>query len=352
MFLQFMMAAPYVEYIRQLGQYSSDGLQFLLKNMKLDSKKQSVFYEVIDELINTVSQTTPSKSIKKRKVVTATLPSSAEVFKSKILPQVRERLATLAIEETRGRMTIDNVAVTSFNTNYMQMSLEEIKREHQRLMMVDEKLTNVQLIVRFYIGLLYLETARRLEITNFKWISEELGVSYDVARRYMVVALLIRRFPRLLACGLSFDQLAKHNKNFLEYLNTENADLRDSLEVRYEIVALGKKIVVIPGEVNVPALAFGNLDPDSSYYLSDPASYLDVEDVEFNRWRAVDADKLPELLWPADDVAEELETIVTQAAGITLSSLPSVSTARRYVGGRGQAIATIARALEYKPQQQ
>ena len=90
-------------------------------------------------------------------------------------------------------------------------------------------------------------------------------------------------------------------------------------------------------------------DPDSSYYLSDPASYLDVEDQEFNRWRSVDADTLPKLLWPADDAAEELETLVTQAAGITLSSLPFVSTARQYIGGRGQA---MARALEYKPQQQ
>ena len=84
MFLQFMMAAQYAEYIRQLGQYSSDGLQFLLTT--LADKKQSTLYEIIQELIDTASKkalTTPSKSIKKRKGATATLPSSAEVFKSK-----------------------------------------------------------------------------------------------------------------------------------------------------------------------------------------------------------------------------------------------------------------------------
>jgi hypothetical protein len=318
---------------KQIGQYSPDGLQVVLQS-KLGLGELTALHKTLRKIIDPLTKTTPSQSIKKRKVTTAMLPSSAEVFKSKILPQVREHLAILTTEEMRCIPKIDTV--TSFNTDYSKMTLEEIKREHQMLMMADEKVTNVQLVIRFHRGLLYLETSMQQEITNVKnWISEELGVSYDVARRYMTVALLLRRFPRLLACGLSFDQLAKHNKNFLDYFSTENEGLQDSLAVRYEIVALGKKIVVIPGEVNVPALEYGNLDPDSGYYPSNPTSSLDVDDDEFNRWKSVDADALPKLLWPADDVAEDLETIVTKAAEMTVSSPPFVSVSSRYVGGMG-----------------
>ena len=84
----------------------------------------------------------------------------------------------------------------------------------------------------------------------------------------MTVALLIRRCPRLLICNLSFDQLAKHNKNFVKYFSDGNEDLQDSLAVACEINVLGKRMVIKPSELNVLALEYRHLDPDISYYLT------------------------------------------------------------------------------------
>jgi len=107
---------------------------------------------------------------------------------------------------------------------------------------------------------------------------------------------------------------------------------------------LGKKIAINPSEVNVPSLAYGNLDPDNSYYLSNS---VDSHDEEFNEWKSVDNDQLPKLLWPADDIADDLEKIVTKASEMTVSSVgPPFITSPFIPGGRGRG---ASRALEYKP---
>jgi len=224
------------------------------------------------------------------------------------------------------------------------MTLDEIKGEHAQILIADNKVTNVQLFIRFHRGMLYLETYRRYrQESNFvQWISANLGISYDVARRYMNVALLIRRCPRLLICDLSFDQLAKHSKNFVNYFLDDKEGLQDSLSVTCEINLLGKRMVIKPSEVNVPALEYKNLDPDSCYYETNSTYNENLDEDEFSKWMPADKGKIPELLFPSDD--HEMEAIITTTAQLNIGSMPlRVSSVSR---GRGRGIP----ALTYKPE--
>jgi hypothetical protein len=140
----------------------------------------------------------------------------------------------------------------------------------------------------------------------------------------------------LLICGLSFDQLAKHNKNFIEHFHVDKEGLHDSLAVAIEVEFQGKPLVIRPGEVNVPALAYENFDPDSSYYP------VPVENSELNTWMSTDRTKTAKLLWPPED---DIETVVTMASELAIGSrrrqgIPSISNM-----GRGHS---LVRALEYK----
>jgi hypothetical protein len=286
---------------------------------------------------------TPSKATKKRKTTPGYLPNSSEVFESKILPQVRERLASHATNETRGIVKVDSVM--KFNTVYNEMSLDEIKGEHEQILIADNNVTKVQLFIRFHRGMLYLETFRRFEQkTNFKqWILDNLGITYDVARRYMTVALLIRRCPRLLICDLSFDQLAKHNKNFVKYFLDDKEGLQDSLAVTCEIDVLGKRMIIKPSEVNVPALEYGNLDPDSSYYLTDSAYNENLDEDEFSKWVPADKSKINELLFPSDN--DEMEAIIATTAQLSFGSMPLCVSSASCGRGRGRGMP----ALKYEP---
>ena len=178
------------ECLKQLGQFSADGLQVAI-NAALSESESKTLNQIVQKLFTTMPKT-PSKAIKKKKTTTAHLPSSLEVFESKILPQVRQRLASHATNEIQGIVKVNSIM--EFNTEYDKMSLHEIKDQHAKILIADNKVTNVQLFIRFHRGLLYLETFRRYEQeTNFdQWILDNLGISYDVARRYMTVALLIR----------------------------------------------------------------------------------------------------------------------------------------------------------------
>jgi len=312
------------EYLKQLGQFSSDGLQVAI-NATLNASESETLNQIVQKLFTSLPKT-PSKAIKKKKTTTVHLPSSSEVFKSKILPQVRQRLASHATNEMQGIVQVNSIM--EFHTKYNNMTLDQIKDEHAKILMADEKVKNVQLFIAFHRGLLYLETSRRYQQeTNFdQWILNNLGISYAVATRYMTVTLLIRRCPRLLICGLSFDQLAKHNQNFLKYFSDDEEGLQDSLAVTCEINVLGKTMVIKPREVNVPALEFKNLDPDSSYY---PTYNENCDEDELSKWMPADRIEMSELLFPSDD--HEMDTIATTAAGLSMgSTLPeSLSSAAR-----------------------
>ena len=72
--------------------------------------------------------------------------------------------------------------MNNFKPEYKEMTFEEMEIEHARILNADDNVTNVQLLIRFHRGMLYLEICSRFdENCDFKkWILEKLGISYDL----------------------------------------------------------------------------------------------------------------------------------------------------------------------------
>ena len=59
--------------------------------------------------------------------------------------------------------------------------------------------------------------------------------NYNTDLHYMQYALLIRRYPRLMVCEFTFEQLVKHHKSILDFLEIQTEGLKEKLEFMSEI---------------------------------------------------------------------------------------------------------------------
>jgi len=80
----------------------------------------------------------------------------------------------------------------------------------------------------------------------------------------MTFTALIKRYPLLMICGLSYAQLSKHNKRLLQFLNTETAGLGDKLFQPLDLSPESKRVHIEPADHLVPATSFST-DPDHVY---------------------------------------------------------------------------------------
>lgn len=88
----------------------------------------------------------------------------------------------------------------------------------------------------------------------------------EVALKIMTFSLMVKRFPKLLVCQLTFSQLIKHDNSLAKHLAMD-ADVSDQLSHSLDITAARKWIIRIePSEVLVPNIAFKHDDPDAHYY--------------------------------------------------------------------------------------
>ena len=85
------------------------------------------------------------------------------------------------------------------------MDAGELKLEHSKIVMQEKIIQGLDLVVKYQRGMLYLAAYKiAQECGNFrKWFRVELGVVYRTALRYMSMSLLLKRYPRLIVCGLS-----------------------------------------------------------------------------------------------------------------------------------------------------
>ena len=102
------------------------------------------------------------------------------------------------------------------------MELSQLKESHQILLKQEQEIENLNLVVKFYRGVLYLSAYKFAPQTDCRqWFRREFEVVYEIALHYMTTALLIKRYPRLLVCGLLFNQLQKHNKRLVSFLEKD-----------------------------------------------------------------------------------------------------------------------------------
>ncbi|KAK3763377.1 hypothetical protein RRG08_042167 [Elysia crispata] len=130
--------------------------------------------------------------------------------------------------------------------------------ESRPLFVSKHHLTNElkSLITNVSAALVPLRASKRMRTTSINKQIQQFGVVYSTAHKYMCLALLIKRFPRLLVCGLSFNQLMKHYKRILK--TAQNKNTNDQLSHSVAIICQDQQTEIKPGD----RASSSNLSPD------------------------------------------------------------------------------------------
>jgi hypothetical protein len=151
---------------------------------------------------------------------------------------------------------------------------------HAQILNDENTISNLDLVVKLYRGLLYFR-ARQLSPNNSNmetYFRNELGIGYATAKRYMIFSSIIKRYPRLMVCGLSFNQIMKHQKRLFDSL-TADLNLHDTLSQPFSATVENKTVEISPSDIAVPIKTF-NVDPDFVYDINDDKH----EDKEMESW--------------------------------------------------------------------
>jgi len=274
-----------VNNIKKIGSFSEDSISQALN--RLDSKQQKDLEFITKNLVGFLGEKT--KKINKKPIIN----SADSLFNEFILIKIRVEIKKFENLELNGEVEY-NLSF-DFQNNFNELSMEELKVQHIKIIQQETVVQNLDLVLKYNRGLLYLSASvhANKEINLKTWIKDEFGVSYSTAYRYMVVALLLKKFPRLLVCGLTFAQLLKHNTRIQSFLEKDNTGLREQLSQELSIKTQGKSLNIIPCEEIYSPKDKIIVDPDWAY--------LDT----INPDKKTD-DKLPEWINDQDDLNEKL----------------------------------------------
>ena len=136
----------------------------------------------------------------------------------------------------------------------------------------------------------------------------EFGIGYNTAIRYITFAVLIKRYPRLMICGLTYTQITKHQKRLLNYLKTD-AGLHDKLSQPLSVSAQNKALEIQVADIGVPSTSYST-DPDHVYedFYYSPDCDAIPEDEDQASWLNTSGDLLNDSLFD-DDQTELLQQL-------------------------------------------
>ena len=217
---------------------------------------------------------------KRKKDKTNLLPTSDEIYETAILPQIHRKIQEYEENEVQGASIKLSI---QFPSDIKSMNVEQMKQFHTLLMKQEQIVQDIDLLLKFHRGYLYLIARGKLpQETNVKdWFHTEFGVVYSTAHKYMCLALLIKMFPRLLVCGLSFNQLVKHYKRILK--TAQNKNTNDQLSQSVAIICQDQQIEIKPGEVTIRNSFDQSTDPDIAIISEKKEEdVLDVNLIEFD----------------------------------------------------------------------
>ena len=233
------------------------------------------------------------------------------IFDQKIRPQIAEKVDEYDRLETAGNQVEWKVRF-NFIGYYKLLNIAELKKRHALILEEEKSLTCLDLVVKYYRGLVYFRARELYLTTNIKTLFRtEFGVCYATAMRYITFAALIKHYPRLMICGLSYAQITKHQKRLLNYLKTDTS-LHDKLSQPLSVLAQNKAIEILPVDIGV-LKAIHSTDPDYVYEdcFYNPDYNAIPEDDELTRWLNESGEILDESLLDDDDaeLLEELEKV-------------------------------------------
>jgi len=214
--------------------------------------------------------------------------SDKAIFEQKILPQIRDKLAEYDRLETSGKELEWKVRL-EFVGDFKSLNMSELKQRHASIVEEEKSLASIDLVAKYYRGLVYFRARELIDKNqNIKAVFRaEFGVCYNTVCRYIMFAALLKRYPRLMICELTYAQITKHQKRLLNYLaNEAETELHDQLSQPLCASAQDKAIEIQPADIKVPKSSFST-DPDYLMYDScyyDPAWDDIPEDEETASW--------------------------------------------------------------------
>ena len=248
------------EQIKTVAKFSEDAISVALNSLTEEEWKH--FQKGLD----IISKNLGTKEKKEKKDKQAKL-SDEVIFKEYLIARIRQRMVEIEKQEAETKLEI--IIDFAIKTDYRECSLDEMLKEHAKIIQTEAGLNAMTLIAQYSRGLLYLQLAENLKQTG-KSLREfidngGLNVSYSTALRYITLASIVLKYPRLVLCPLTFSQIIKHKKRLMDFLShPDGHDLKCRLALSVEIIAGGHRVNMASQEINTPEVEF-NTDPDWEY---------------------------------------------------------------------------------------
>ena len=199
------------QYIKKLSGFSPDAISTAIRANPLSR-------ETIQQLKNLSEMVAKAPKPAGRDQRTA-----AGDFLEFIVPKL-ESIAQQQRQNPQGHRvaTVANLAMTDTSTS----ELDDLLTIHRNLCAQEASFKTRILLVRIQRGLVYLRAHQLItDIEELQqWLSTNFAISYATATSYMSVTNLVKRFPGLVKCGLTFEQIRRHNKRLHTYFESHPED--------------------------------------------------------------------------------------------------------------------------------
>ena len=294
------------DYIKHIALFSDESIAVAL-NSALDDAGRELFVDklrVIAELLEK-----PAKKQKKQKRVSV---SAVKTFREKVLPQIEGKLREYQAMEDGGADMIWD-AKLEYNADFSKLDVHGLIDTHKQILIQEENVQNLKLVVAFHRGLLYMTTRAHVptEEDVKVWYAKMFVVQYPTVLRYMTFACIIKRYPRLIVCGLSFTQIMKHQRRLVKHLE-QHSELAEKLANTVILSAQDTAVDISPSDTcSIPDVAF-SADPDYAY---EDDSMEDVEDPLWDEWLQQECESggICEIIRGKEQ--EEMEDTMTELCG-------------------------------------
>lgn len=261
--------------IKYISSFSQDAVHNAIEQAVGEEKEKFI------ETLESIKLVLLKPPIRMGKQKTIFHQSDKNLFEQKVLPQIAEKLADYDRQEH-----VEWTFRLDFLGEYKLLNLVELKKRHAMIIEDELSLACIDLVVKFHKGLVYYR-ARELhqelrESSNVKTMFRfEFGVSHYTAMRYISFAALVKRYPRIMVCGLSYAQITKHQGRLLSHLKV-NIELHDKLSQPLSVSAQNKVVEIRPSDIGVQEKIY-NIDPDYVFedHLDNDNTPEDQEDAEW-----------------------------------------------------------------------
>ena len=237
------------EEIKHIAGFSSDGIEQAIERTLTKEEKTS-FTRALHK-ISLVMDTPATKRNKLEKH----LPDSQEIFNNYIIPRIRQKLNEYEQNQLSGR-GFKCVVDLDYAINFHEMNPTKLKLVHAEIQQHEIMCGSTLLLIQYHRGCCYLAAYSMIDESTSRetFFTKHFSVCYATAMRYLSVAALIKRFPMLLACELTFDQLLKHSNALITFMLKDTEGLRERLSNFVEFGTKSRLFHIESSEIQVPCL--------------------------------------------------------------------------------------------------